>query len=1472
MAFRTKHTYSTPSGGVVNKKKRTYSGPGPAPAGYTKVKQPTLAETPVVTTHPDGRVTTEHFGSKKAARQAKQKARRSSRRAKRIARQQTITETRQRQRRRGRRLRKIEHNALEIVRKAPPSPQRAVEDAKRGVKPPQSEKWRKAFPNAAKRADREFIKHVAGKEGLKEDPLAEFAISTAATAGLGAGAKLAGSAAKGAAESLLARGAGKVATAGEEAAGVRATGKAVQGAEGLARSKPRLARRIKERGDRNLARHESAQAVKRASRRLRPRARARAKVKGRAALQEKRLRYGRTGRQVARRERAMKVGLLTPHLTGTAAGVGALGAAGAAVGGHIRAIKHNPGAVTVHTLEIAPGLVVSTADLAAQTVQAIGTGDATGLKKRLDSEAKFAKELASVMASGDEKRVQRFAEENGLIAPLIAAPPLLKGAEALSGLRRGRAGAVDSAVRRAGETRPMRRARRIAERHKARKTSAKDAAREEAEAMAEVKEAGQPVVDAYLGKGRRRGVKGRRKLRDKAADPGDLVAMAAEEGLTPSSAPKVFPEVARKWDRRPRFTDKKKGGVTGHDLVDLVRSDPGVWKDPAFWRAVDAYRRQEPAVRRSQSVVDVEQAKTHGVQLAEDRPPPATAGLVPGAATRADVASFVSKGGEGAKRVTRLKRTIRAAEGKARELRAQLHELEKHERRRRVQARQQGAKKPPPITELTRRRRDELLSAEADVRGMRAELKQTQRRHKEIRGALRDPAQQALAKRQFDEELAAVRQDKGLERGAYVPHTDVGREGLPVAQPVTYAGKKLHQRDRGAASLAERGRVDYSLPAIIEAGVQAPRIRQHVHNYVDRQVREHAQSVPIHTPDGRLEHRKLVTREEAERGLTSEQKQQVVLFPLNQFKQAVVDHNVEGMTNAISDLAREIDWRAEDKGHKYVVLDKDIAAEIRAQVSAPSRGLKALQIGSRGLSRAILASPAWAAAQVIAEGLQASLAINPLNPANVYHLVQGYRGLRQMDAAARRDFRANAGAMPGMGATPREWFAADGRTHKGLASNFRKLERVLPIKRLLQAVKLDWLKAIDRAKGGEYRVAVAVTRAHKEATGFGKSLERTVKGEQATSRRLAKMTPGERLEWSIRDTPAKRRLENYIDDTMGNWRALSRKERVAAPALIFYPFLRMSMQWPFYAFPKRHPIRAAVMYDLAASHNNQLRELLGGPPPWFGDYATAIVYGNEPDQATLARATRIVPGANAIFEAVSGGLDVSAQRTLNPVVGYFNALVNGIDPLSGEKVDPKYLSREEKFIARAGLTLSLLFNTAPPLRAVDQLRGPKESTALPVVGPRRKPSALGKLLKELNGSPTERAVQTLFDPLPTKDLKHARDGAAMSRIFEIWRTDGSEAQDAVINDESLSEAQKEKRLEEMRARTDEADAELKRLYNEYDIPFAAEEEADQERYYRLKYPKEGTGNKYLDAGSSSSGNKYLKGSKSSGGNKYLGGG
>lgn len=92
MPLRAGKTYGIPGRGVVSTKRKTYSGKGKGPAGTRKVKAPTAATTPTVTTPPAGQVTTQNFASPRAASQARRQARSSQRRVKRIERLQAQAE------------------------------------------------------------------------------------------------------------------------------------------------------------------------------------------------------------------------------------------------------------------------------------------------------------------------------------------------------------------------------------------------------------------------------------------------------------------------------------------------------------------------------------------------------------------------------------------------------------------------------------------------------------------------------------------------------------------------------------------------------------------------------------------------------------------------------------------------------------------------------------------------------------------------------------------------------------------------------------------------------------------------------------------------------------------------------------------------------------------------------------------------------------------------------------------------------------------------------------------------------------------------------------------------------------------------------------------------------------------------------------------------------------------------------------
>lgn len=89
MPFRFKGGYSTPSGTTTTGRRgaKTSTAKRP-PAGTKRIKAPTIATVPVVTTSSTGHVTTQNYPSPRAASRAKRQARSSQRRVRRIEAQQ----------------------------------------------------------------------------------------------------------------------------------------------------------------------------------------------------------------------------------------------------------------------------------------------------------------------------------------------------------------------------------------------------------------------------------------------------------------------------------------------------------------------------------------------------------------------------------------------------------------------------------------------------------------------------------------------------------------------------------------------------------------------------------------------------------------------------------------------------------------------------------------------------------------------------------------------------------------------------------------------------------------------------------------------------------------------------------------------------------------------------------------------------------------------------------------------------------------------------------------------------------------------------------------------------------------------------------------------------------------------------------------------------------------------------------------
>src|SRR5690606_11946182 len=192
-------------------------------------------------------------------------------------------------------------------------------------------------------------------------------------------------------------------------------------------------------------------------------------------------------------------------------------------------------------------------------------------------------------------------------------------------------------------------------------------------------------------------------------------------------------------------------------------------------------------------------------------------------------------------------------------------------------------------------------------------------------------------------------------------------------------------------------------------------------------------------------------------------------------------------------------------------------------------------------------------------------------------------------------------------------------------------------------------------------------RVDKELNSFIKGLAGANVIQRDTAKKLAGMPLHEQLAWISRNRKTMDRLADYLDDVMGNWTAFTRFERAFGPGVMFYPFVRMSFRWAFWSFPKRHPIRAQILYFLAQRHSEEIEKITGNKADWI-DYAHPILFGEggKPEEV-LPIGHRLVPGLNAIVEAIGSDNLTGIFRSLNP--GLSTLIYGGslVDPMSGRQ-------------------------------------------------------------------------------------------------------------------------------------------------------------------------------------------------------------
>lgn len=589
-----------------------------------------------------------------------------------------------------------------------------------------------------------------------------------------------------------------------------------------------------------------------------------------------------------------------------------------------------------------------------------------------------------------------------------------------------------------------------------------------------------------------------------------------------------------------------------------------------------------------------------------------------------------------------------------------------------------------------------------------------------------DKTRSALLLRGQDPEPGYVRDAERPQVGAESSAL-VEKAGLPVVKSVT--NEKMRT---GALRLS--GKADRSFDTFIRESILRPRVIKAVNGFT----REVIGRYHLKIRDGKGKPSMVNTSDEIARAVARGEVPPGFVAVHSQFYrgstrgkdsqldeteiQRIQNDGVEMVTTP-EKLRDDIEAGQMKSGHKYILVRKAAWDEYLNQLQGTNSAfLRVATRANRLASTGILGyNPSWAVAQQLAEGLPAILAIG-VSPAAWNYVLQAERAYQQMTPEQRAVIDAVSGSAGGT-------LRSLGNIRQGSLPDYDLVRMPAKVKQspiyqrltrrstnqqdvedfnlgfhergwsaMKNLAKGRGLNEIVLATGGVYRRGVMNAEIYRRRRGAILGLARASTAMREIDRRLSKMDAKDAQLYLARNPQQAERLAGYMEDVMGNWTSLTAREGMLAPFTAFYPYLRYSLRWTFYGFPKRHPIKAQILYFLSQQNANQLEEMIGGKPAVWLDYAFPVITKDGGEKGVLPGATRFQPALSAVVEAIGTDKFERLLGTLNPAFGPAIQAITGFSPFQGERI--AYGIQDQ-----ALLGLSALVSMIAPVRWSDSIAG-----------------------------------------------------------------------------------------------------------------------------------------------------------------------
>lgn len=1097
-------------------------------------------------------------------------------------------------------------------------------------------------------------------------------------------------------------------------------------------------------------------------------------------------RYSKTQRQARRVGRVEKAAALGT----TGAGAAAVAQGGLFAGETAKATVDDPGKMVNTTKRVAAAMPSAVVGIAADLGLAAKTGSTAPLKGQLEQQKNYWKALTDVtdpkVSDAEKKRILQ--EDLGFVPVITGA---LAGGAAIKPLRAARP-KTPRAVKKSkklqskakAETKTIRKIR-----HKQEKGPVADAELAqlrdaEARRQAVKKKIEKPTTRKVRKQQRTKATKDQAVVRDRAINvfaaetkhakgenklgknfkdlnekplaPHTTVAESAQlvfDASIPLNNPARARQIAR---QMMNGMDKS---APNYRVYKAIADNPERLNDPQMHqlynqlkRASESQTADRAVTHRDGTVVAettqkyVTPARRQGVPMPEEAIPHALRGKTKVKPRKYQNAEKAIRKGE----VQPLRKRVERLRAQAAILQAERPDRAKILRNR---AKRYEAKAKELEAPINLKRQASALERQAAKTADPAKAKALRAKAKRVRKQSLD-ADNALA-REFTETVQKNLREAGDPEPIFLRQVDATDEGALNVRNDWRGGRIPAKSKRRTGSLAEQGRQAFAPETVLD-NLWKGRLGIEITRHVDDFVRDHR---VVDGPVTGAKGRKMLEEGQIPQGSA--------FLPLQEVKRAFQRGAWDEAAGLLDDSVRAAQRNADlEPGKKYYVVQREAMEEFFAQMEPLGPTLRTAKAINASTSIALLGfNTGWLFFQHFASPM--AMAIGRTNPKRWARVIRALPEYRKWSEKDRAYFKSEFGGTVG------EVFDARSLNASLSPDTVHRSSRALRVAMSGGGAKFwEFMKkggpliAENRKFEAQIRLLTALYDTDKlinptRVTKLGVSTARLTDTIRKHMDEMEGMTLTQAREHYAKHPKLMREIANGVDDSLGNWNAMTRKERLAASTtLVFYPFIRFSLRWALKTMPKNHPIKYAILLNLAQSNAMELEALLGSEPGFFNEWGQVVTHSGpdgEPEKGiNLARA---VPGGNAIIESVGGrqgitGLLRAAQPTAN--IG-INALMQ-TDPMTGEKVN-QFRKESE---GGSGRTLDETFRFI--LGQLVGLPAPLRTVGEKIEGKER--GVLSKAFREIEDRP-EGATRYLI-PEPLTDFETEKVSAALARLTNLY--------------------------------------------------------------------------------------------------------